>query len=82
MLCMRRSGGDAVLASSVYEFGAANDLGELIWSIEFSPFLLRALAQLEGHGQRRLAARASLGPVRAEANPGEGALDGVRRRNP
>lgn len=30
MLCMRWSGGDAVLASSIYEFGAANDLGELI----------------------------------------------------
>ncbi len=34
----------AVLAFSVYEFDAANDLGELVRSIEFSPFSLGALA--------------------------------------
>ena len=34
----------AILAFSIYEFDAANDLGEMVRSIEFSPFSLSALA--------------------------------------
>ena len=41
--CELLSGG-AILAFSIYEFDAANDLGEMVRSIEFSPFSLSALA--------------------------------------
>ena len=43
-LCMGGSCGGAILAFSIYEFDAANDLGEMVRSIEFSPFSLSALA--------------------------------------
>ena len=66
---------------SIYEFDAANDLGELVRSIEFSPFSLGALAQFEDHGHRRLARQAALGPVGAQTNRGERAFDRVGRSN-
>jgi len=42
-----------------------DDLGQAILAVAFSPCFRRRRHQLEGHGQTRLAAQTSPGPLRA-----------------
>ncbi len=48
-------------------------------AVQTAPLLAGRLAQLEDHGERRLAAEAALGFGGPQAHRGEGALYGVRR---
>ena len=63
----------------VGEFHTLNDLWQLVVAVEPAPAFLRAVDQLEDHGERGPVREAALRADRAVAHGGEGAFDGVRR---
>jgi hypothetical protein len=56
---------------------ALDDLGKPVWPVEATPPLPCRLAELEDHGERRLAVEAALGLDGAQALGREGAINWV-----
>ena len=64
---------------SVSELYTEDDVRQLVVAIEATPALFGGLAELEGHGERCLVGKTSLGTHRAMADRGERTFDDVGR---
>ena len=69
------------MADTVAELNPADDLGQAVAAIEFTPFCLGGHHEPERHGEAGLAAQAALGALRSMSDGGECALDRVGRAN-